>query len=187
MIQWIVRLLLAVSSIIAGWFVAQDALNFAIVQMVVAVLLFTCVVLAVAFWPDIKKIYHSREKSGMKQHAPGFLQLVTEAKNKITEISPQELKNKMDTQQFLHLIDVREDHEWPNGHIPGAEHLARGIIERDIEKKIPNKDESIVLYCSGGFRCALAAESLQKMGYNQVYSLDTGMQGWIDSGYPIEK
>lgn len=123
----------------------------------------------------------------MKQHSPGFLALVTEAKKHIKEISPKRLKEKLDKQESMHLIDVREDHEWETGYIPTAIHLSRGIIERDIEKMIPNHQEQIVVYCSGGFRCALVAESLEKMGYSQVYSLDTGSQGWIDAGYGMDK
>ncbi|KTC75473.1 rhodanese domain-containing protein [Legionella birminghamensis] len=119
----------------------------------------------------------------MKQHSPGFLKIVTEAKQRIREISPQTLKEKMDRKESFHLIDVREDSEWANGHIPGAIHLAKGIIERDIEKQIPDLKAAIVVYCSGGFRCALVADNLQGMGYQHVYSLDTGSQGWIDAGF----
>ncbi|USQ12810.1 sulfurtransferase [Legionella lytica] len=123
----------------------------------------------------------------MKQHASGFLSLVAESKKHIKEISPQKLKEKLDNHEDMHVIDVREDHEWTTGHIPTAIHLGRGIIERDIEKKIPDQQQQIIVYCSGGFRCALVAESLQKMGYAQVYSLDTGLQGWIDLDYPVDK
>ncbi|WP_133135321.1 rhodanese-like domain-containing protein [Legionella rowbothamii] len=123
----------------------------------------------------------------MKQHASGFLALVAESKKHIKEINPQKLKEKLDNHENIHVIDVREDHEWTSGHIPTAIHLGRGIIERDIEKKIPDMQQQIIVYCSGGFRCALVAESLQKMGYSQVYSLDTGLQGWIDSDYPLDK
>lgn len=123
----------------------------------------------------------------MKQHASGFLALVAESKKHIKEISPQSLKEKLDNHENMHVIDVREDREWTTGHIPTAIHLGRGIIERDIEKQVPDLQQQIIVYCSGGFRCALVAESLQKMGYSQVYSLDTGLQGWIDSDYPVEK
>jgi rhodanese-related sulfurtransferase len=123
----------------------------------------------------------------MKQHSPGFLALVTESKKRISEITPKDLKHKLDHKEHLCLIDVREDNEWPMGHIPTAIHLGKGIIERDIEKKIPDLNTPIVTYCSGGFRCALVADTLQKMGYTHIYSLDTGMQGWIDAGYSIEK
>ena len=123
----------------------------------------------------------------MKQHAAGFLALVNESKKHIKEISPNELKQKLDMNEPMYLIDVREDNEWETGKIQGAIHLSKGVIERDIEKNIPDYKEQIVVYCSGGFRCALVAESLQKMGYLQVYSLNTGLSGWIDAGYPVEK
>jgi rhodanese-related sulfurtransferase len=123
----------------------------------------------------------------MKQHSQGFLALVTETKKHIKEISPKALKEKLDHKEPLQLIDVREESEWATGKISKAQHLSRGIIERDIEKMIPDRHQQIVVYCSGGFRCALVAESLQKMGYQNVYSLDTGLQGWIDAGYPLEK
>lgn len=123
----------------------------------------------------------------MKQHASGFLALVTESKKHIHEISPQGLKEKLDNKEPMHLIDVREDREWTTGFLPTAIHLGRGIIERDIEQLIPDAKEQIIVYCSGGFRCALVAESLQKMGYSNVRSLEKGMQGWIDAGFPVEK
>jgi len=123
----------------------------------------------------------------MKQHSTKFLALVEESKKHIKEITPQILKGKMDKRESFCLVDVREDNEWATGYIPGALHLGKGIIERDIEKNIPDLKTQIVVYCSGGFRCALVADSLQKMGYTQVYSLGSGMQGWIDAGYDIKK
>jgi len=123
----------------------------------------------------------------MKQHSPGFLKLVSEAKKKIHEITPAQLKEKLDRHEQFHLIDVREESEWASGHIPTALHLSKGIIERDIEKKFPDFNTPLVVYCSGGFRCALVAETLQKMGYTRVSSLESGSQGWIDAGYKIEK
>ncbi len=123
----------------------------------------------------------------MKQHSPQFLALVTDAKKRIKEITPQILNEKMNNHESLQLIDVREDNEWPSGHIPTAIHMGKGIIERDIEKLFPNLQTQIVVYCSGGFRCALVADSLQKMGYKHVYSLGTGLQGWMDVGYRVEK
>lgn len=123
----------------------------------------------------------------MKQHSPGFLALVTESKRSVHEITPKALKEKMDRKEMMQLIDVREDHEWDTGAIPSAIHLSKGIIERDIEKKIPDLNAKIVVYCSGGFRSALVANNLQKMGYMQVYSLDTGLQGWVDEGYSLQK
>ena len=123
----------------------------------------------------------------MKKHSPQFLALVAIAKKRIYEITPQELKQKLDRDDSFQLIDVREDHEWPSGHIPKAVHLSKGIIERDIEKTIPDFQTPIVVYCSGGFRCALVADTLQQMGYANVQSLATGSQGWIDAGFEVEK
>ena len=121
----------------------------------------------------------------MKQHSPRFLALV--AKRCVQEITPQLLKQKMDREEPLCLIDVREDNEWSSsGHIPSAIFMSKGVIERDIEKKIPDPKTQIVVYCSGGFRCALVADTLQRMGYQHVYSLDTGLQGWVDAGFDTE-
>ncbi|MFO2592627.1 rhodanese-like domain-containing protein [Legionella pneumophila serogroup 1] len=123
----------------------------------------------------------------MKQHSQDFLKLVAEAKKRINEISPQILKSKIDNNEKLIIIDVRETNEWETGKIPNAIHLSKGIIERDIEKIITDNQSNIVVYCSGGYRCALVADSLQKMGYTNVYSLDTGLQGWLDAGYSLVK
>ena len=123
----------------------------------------------------------------MKQHSSRFLAVVAESKKRIEEITPQVLKEKIDHHEPLSLIDVREDNEWSTGHIPTAIHLSKGIIERDIEKTIPDIQTPIVVYCSGGFRCALVADTLQNMGYKHVYSLGTGMQGWVDAGFGLEK
>ncbi len=123
----------------------------------------------------------------MKQHSSRFLTLVDESKKRIKEITPQILKDKIDHQEHFSLIDVREDNEWPTGHIPTAIHLSKGIIERDIEKTIPDTQTPIIVYCSGGFRCALVADTLQNMGYSQVYSLRSGLQGWLDAGFEIKK
>ncbi|MBI2786086.1 MAG: sulfurtransferase [Legionella longbeachae] len=122
----------------------------------------------------------------MKHHSQGFLTLVNESKSRIKEISPQELKEKIDRHELMQIIDVRDENELSTGYIPGATHLSKGIIERDIEKLIPDLQKQIIVYCSGGFRCALVADNLQKMGYHHVYSLSTGLQGWLDLGYPIE-
>lgn len=122
----------------------------------------------------------------MKQHSPRFLTYVTQIKKQIKEITPEALKTLIDRQQPFHLIDVRDKEELSSGHIPTANHLSKGTIERDIEKQIPDQDAVIVVYCSGGFRCALVADSLQKMGYTHVSSLDTGLQGWVDTGYPVD-
>ncbi|OGT50680.1 MAG: sulfurtransferase [Gammaproteobacteria bacterium RIFCSPHIGHO2_12_FULL_42_13] len=123
----------------------------------------------------------------MKQHATRFLNLVEKAKNHIKEISPQQLKEKLNRRKSIILIDVRDEREWNSGgHIPGAIHLSKGVIERDIEKRVQDPETEMVVYCSGGFRCALVAESLQKMGYQNVYSLESGLTGWIDAGYSLE-
>ena len=121
----------------------------------------------------------------MKQHSPQFLHLVTQAQKRVKALSAQILKEKIDQHEELYLIDVREDHEWATGHIPTAIHIGKGIIERDIEKTIPDFNAPIVLYCSGGFRGALTADSLQQMGYQEVYSLENGSQGWQDSGFKL--
>lgn len=119
----------------------------------------------------------------MKEHSPQFLALVSAAKKRIKEVSPEELKAMLTGSQMPYLIDVREQEELASGRIPGAIHLSKGVIERDIEKTIPDVHTPIVVYCSGGFRCALVADSLQAMGYTNVASLNTGLQGWVDAGF----
>lgn len=123
----------------------------------------------------------------MKQHSSRFLQLTQTAKSRIKEITPHELKDKFSQNADFYLIDVREESEWPLGHIPNAIHISKGIIERDIEKKIPDATADIVVYCSGGFRCALVADVLQQMGYENVSSLNGGMSAWAEAGFPLEK
>lgn len=114
----------------------------------------------------------------MKQHSPRFLQLVNTAKVHVNEINPAELNAKIKSGEHFHLIDVREKDEYETGHIPDAIHLSKGVIERDIEKKIPDTDAEIVVYCSGGFRAVLVADNLQKMGYSCVKSLNGGFSAW---------
>ena len=120
-------------------------------------------------------------------HPEGFLNLVKDAKKRIKEEDYGEVKKKIEPGHPLVLVDTREDSEWARGHIPGAVHLSKGIIERDIEKAIPDKSSEIVLYCGGGFRSALAADNLQKMGYSNVISMDGGWRGWTESGFPVIK
>jgi rhodanese-related sulfurtransferase len=120
-----------------------------------------------------------------KQHSPKFLKLATDAKSRVTETNVAEVKQRVDRGERFHLIDVREDHEWAEGHLPGAIHLSRGIIERDIEKKFHDPNTELVLYCGGGFRSALVADNLQKMGYTNVKSMDGGFGGWKDAGNQI--
>lgn len=119
-----------------------------------------------------------------KQHSAGFLALVNDAKSRVTELSITDL------QQFNRpyvLVDVREDHEWQAGHLPGALHLGKGILERDIEKAVPDLQQTLVLYCGGGFRSALAADMLQKMGYKDVLSLAGGYSAWVAAGLPLHQ
>lgn len=120
------------------------------------------------------------------KHNPGFLNLVEEARQRIKTSSIQEVKARLDRGERFHFIDVREDHEFAKDHARGAVHLGRGILERDIETVIPDKGTEIVLYCGGGFRSALSAESLQRMGYTRVVSMDGGMRAWREAGYPLE-
>jgi len=122
-----------------------------------------------------------------KQHTPAFLALVHDAKQRVRETTIPELKKRLDAKEEFHLIDVREDHEWAAGHNPRAKHLSRGIIERDIEERFPNREAEILLYCGGGYRSALVADNLQKMGYKRVVSVDGGWRGWIAAGFPVEK
>ena len=121
------------------------------------------------------------------KHAPGFLAIVNDAKSPVKEWSFREVKLRIDAGDKLTLVDVREDSEWARGHLPGAIHLGKGVIERDIEAKYPALDTPLVLYCGGGFRSALAADNLQKMGYTNVISMDGGIRDWREKSYPLEK
>ncbi|MBZ5527373.1 MAG: sulfurtransferase [Acidobacteriia bacterium] len=120
-------------------------------------------------------------------HAPKFLQLVNEAKSRVKETNVAEVKRRLDAGEKLVLVDVREESEWARGHLPGAVYMGRGVIERDIEQKIPDTAAKLVLYCGGGFRSVLVAENLQKMGYRNVESMDGGWKGWVDAGLPTAK
>jgi rhodanese-related sulfurtransferase len=117
-------------------------------------------------------------------HAEGFLNLVRDAKKRIKEEDVQTTKKKLDAGDTMIFVDVREESEWARGHIPNAVHLGKGVIERDIEKAIPEKSATVVLYCGGGFRSALAADNLQKMGYSNVISMDGGWREWTQAGFP---
>ena len=121
------------------------------------------------------------------EHSPGFLRLVADAKTRIRETTPEDVRRRQEAGDRFHLLDVREDHEWAQGHAGGAVHLSKGIIERDIEKTVPDRDAEIVLYCGGGFRSALAAENLARMGYTNVWSMDGGWRGWTAKALPTEK
>jgi rhodanese-related sulfurtransferase len=119
-------------------------------------------------------------------HKPGFLRLAEAARARIRETDAASVHARLRRGEQFHLIDVREDREWAAGHVPGAEHLGRGILERDIETRVPDTDADIVLYCGGGYRSALAADSLQRMGYTNVRSLAGGWTGWKEAGLPAE-
>jgi rhodanese-related sulfurtransferase len=119
-------------------------------------------------------------------HSPGFLQIVNDAKSRVRENTPEDVRRKQEAGAQFHLIDVREDNEWEKGRAAGAIHLGKGIIERDIEAAIPDHQSQIILYCGGGYRSALAADALQKMGYENVISMDGGWKRWVELGYPVE-
>ncbi len=123
----------------------------------------------------------------MKHHSPGFLALVNDAKRRVREMSIEQYRRLREIGEAGQLVDVREDSEWEKAHAAGAIHLSKGVIERDIEKTIPDKNAKLVLYCGGGFRSALATDNLQKMGYTNVTSLDGGWRAIEASGLPLEK
>ena len=126
------------------------------------------------------------EENKIPDHSPKFLALVSQAKSNVQEISVNELLTWKSRNDAYYLIDVREDYEWKKVHIPNTMHLGRGIIERDIESKIPDFNSRIILYCGGGYRSALAACSLMGMGYPNVYSLQGGLRAWISENQPIK-
>jgi len=121
------------------------------------------------------------------KHSRGFLALVSDAKQRVKETNVPEIWERVQAGEKFHLVDVREDNEWARGRLPARKHLGKGIIERDIETTIPDHDAEIVLYCGGGYRSALAADALQKMGYTRVISMDGGYRGWTEAGLPVEK
>jgi rhodanese-related sulfurtransferase len=120
------------------------------------------------------------------KHTPGFLQLVEDAKRRVREVSVEEARARLDSNTQARLIDVREDNEWDAAHARGAQHMGRGIIERDIETLVPDKETELILYCGGGYRSALACDNLQRMGYRNILSLSGGWKAWKDAGAPIE-
>ncbi|HET9179636.1 MAG TPA: rhodanese-like domain-containing protein [Terriglobia bacterium] len=119
------------------------------------------------------------------KHTPGFLKVVDDAKSRIKEVDIHQVKQWLDSGNKFGLIDVREDREWAAGHLPRSIHIGKGVIERDIEQAIPDRNTTLVLYCGGGYRSALAADSLQKMGYTGVASMAGGWRGWMEAGYPV--
>jgi len=120
-------------------------------------------------------------------HGAKFLALVNDAKKRVRETSVADVKRRMDAGEKFVLVDVREESEWAQGHLPGAIHLGKGIIERDVELRVPDTGVKVILYCGGGFRSALAADNLQKMGYTNLESMDGGWKGWIGAGLPTQK
>ena len=128
-----------------------------------------------------------QELSMAHQHSPRFLQIVNESRKRVRETSVDELKARLDRGEKLVLVDVREESEFAKDHLPGAIHLSKGVIERDIEEKVPDLNAPLVLYCGGGYRSALAADNLQKMGYKNVLSMDGGIRAWREKGFPLAK
>ena len=120
------------------------------------------------------------------KHSEGFLKIVNDAKTRIKEVTVADTRDRLATNSGVRLIDVREDDEWRAGHAAGAEHLGKGIIERDIEATVPDKSTELILYCGGGYRSALTADVLQEMGYTNVWALAGGWKAWQDSGAPLE-
>jgi rhodanese-related sulfurtransferase len=121
------------------------------------------------------------------KHTEGFLKIVDDAKSRVREVSVAETQSRLQQNRDAKLIDVREDHEWQAAHATGATHLSKGIIERDIETAVPDKNTELILYCGGGYRSALAGDSLQKMGYTNVFSMAGGWKAWQEGGGEIEK
>jgi rhodanese-related sulfurtransferase len=120
-------------------------------------------------------------------HAPRFLGLVNDAKKRVKETNVADVKRRMDAGEKFVLVDVREESEWAKGHLPGALYLGKGIIERDVEARVPDTGAKMICYCGGGFRSALVADNLQKMGYTNVESMDGGWKGWLAAGYATQK
>ncbi|GMU32780.1 MAG: sulfurtransferase [Planctomycetia bacterium] len=123
----------------------------------------------------------------MTKHAPRFLKLVDDAREHVHEVTIDEVKPRIDRGENFYLIDVREESEWAEGHLPNSIHLGKGVIERDIEARVSDANAEVVLYCGGGYRSALAAEALKKMGYRNVISMDGGIRAWREAGYPVVK
>lgn len=122
-----------------------------------------------------------------QQHSPAFLRIVNDARKRILETTIDEVKARIDRGEKFLLIDVREESEYAKDHLPEAIHLGKGIIERDIEDRVPDPNTEMILYCGGGFRSALAADNLQKMGYRNVISMDGGIRGWRENNFPLVK
>jgi len=120
-------------------------------------------------------------------HSPRFLKIVEDARARVKETNVEEVKSKLDRGEKFLLVDVREESEFAKDHLPGAIHLGKGVIERDIESRVPDLNTQMVLYCGGGFRSAMAADNLQKMGYTNVFSMDGGVRGWREKNFPLTR
>ncbi len=123
----------------------------------------------------------------MAKHTPGFIKIVDDAKTRVRECTIEDVCRRQAAGEKLTLVDVREESEFAKGHIPGSIHLGKGVIERDIEMKLPDQAAELILYCGGGYRSALAADNIQKMGYTNVISMDGGWRGWTEAGLPVEQ
>ena len=121
------------------------------------------------------------------QHTPRFLKIVNDAKSRVKETTVDEVKQKLDKGDKILLVDVREQSEFAKDHLPGAIHLGKGVIERDVEARVPDVKTPMILYCGGGFRSAMAADNLQKMGYTNVLSMDGGVRDWREKNYPMTR
>jgi rhodanese-related sulfurtransferase len=121
------------------------------------------------------------------QHSARFLQIVDDARKRVREVTVDDVKARLDRGEKILLVDVREESEYAKDHLPGAIHLGKGIIERDIEERVPQLNAPLILYCGGGYRSALAADNLQKMGYTNVLSMDGGIRGWREKQFPLDK
>jgi len=119
-------------------------------------------------------------------HSPGFLRLVDDARTRVREVTVADVERLRGTREPVAIVDVREEDEWRRGHVPGARHLCKGVIERDIERAVPDRSTRLVLYCGGGFRSALAADNLQRMGYTRVESMAGGWRAWTAAGLPVD-
>lgn len=121
-----------------------------------------------------------------KAHSPRFLELVQQSRARVRECTVADVQARLSAGESLNLIDVREESEFARGRLPGARHLGKGVIERDIEQVFPDTNIELILYCGGGYRSALAADALQRMGYTNVISMDGGWRGWTEAGLPTE-
>src|SRR5207302_7127900 len=134
------------------------------------------------FLADLRK-----EPAMAHQHPPRFLKIVDDAKTRVRETNEEEVKKRLDRGDKFTLVDVREESEFAKDHLPGAIHLGKGVIERDVEARVPDLKTEMILYCGGGFRSALAADNLQKMGYQNVLSMDGGIREWREKGLPLSR